>query len=125
MGETVKAPDGKTWVVRRLLLPAPVSAANLVGAASKSSDSSSSSPLVALLVRVIILAVIGLALLPFAVLFRLVFRRWTVEAEQGDTTLRWKAKSWGAAGAGVKALSTALEQGKSLEEPIAGLTRLQ
>jgi hypothetical protein len=124
MGKTVKAEDGTTWVVRRLVLPAPVSAANLLGTAVKSEGSSSGSPLVALLVRGILVALIGVVVLPFAVLVRMMFRRWTVEAEAGETTTRWKAKSWGAAGAGVNAVAEAIEQGKSLQDPFPGLTRL-
>jgi hypothetical protein len=125
MGQTVKAPDGKTWVVRRLLLPAPVSAANLMGSAVESSGSQQTgSPLLGLLIRGILVAVIGVVLLPFAVLARMIFRRWTVEAAESDTTMRWKAKTWGGAGAGVEAVAGALDRGESLQGPLPGLTPL-
>ena len=124
MSETVKSPDGVTWIVRRFLLPAPLSASHLMGAAVSSSGSSSGNPLVALLFRFVLMLVVGLAILPFALLIRIVFRRWTVEAAAPGTTKRWKAKSWGAAGAGVKAISEALERGDSLQGPFPGLTLL-
>lgn len=125
MGKTVKAEGGKTWVVRRFLLPAPVSAAHLLGAAvSSSSSQQSGSPFVGLLVRGVLVAIVGLVLLPFALLMRLLLRRWTLEAAEGGPTVRWKAKSWGAAGAGVEAVAAALERGDSLEGPFPGLTRL-
>jgi hypothetical protein len=125
MGQTVQARDGTNWVVRRLLLPAPLSASNLMGAAVESSGSQQhGSSLVGLLVRGVFVGVIGVVVLPFAVAFRLLFRRWTVEASAGETTVRWRAKSWGDAGAGVKAVAGAIERGESLQTPFAGLTPL-
>lgn len=125
MGQTVKAQDGTTWVVRRLLLPARLSAASLTGAAVESSGGSQqNSPLAALLVRGVFVAVIGVVLLPFAVVSRMVFRRWTVEASAGETTMRWRAKTWRGAGAGVKAVAGAIDRGEPLQTPLAGLTPL-
>ena len=124
MSETVKSPDGVTWIVRRFLLPAPVSASHLMGAAVSSSGSSTSNPLVSLLFRFVLMLVLGLAILPFALVTRILFRRWTVEAAAPATTKRWKAKSWGAAGAGVKAVAEALGRNESLDRPFPGLTPL-
>ena len=124
MGQTVKAQDGTTWVVRRLVLPARLSASSLTGAAVESGGSQQSSPLVALLVRGVFVAVIGVVLLPFAIASRMIFRRWTVEATAGETTVRWRAKTWRGAGAGVKAVAGAVDRGESLQTPFAGLTPL-
>jgi hypothetical protein len=124
MGQTVRAQDGTTWVVRRLVLPAPLSASRLAGAAVESSDSQRGSPFVGLLVRGVFVAVIGVVVLPFAIVSRMVARRWTVEATAKETTFRWKAKTWGGAGAGVKAVAGALDRGESLQTPFSGLTPL-
>jgi hypothetical protein len=101
-----------------------VSAASLLGAAVESGGSQQNSPFVALLVRGVLVAVIGVVLLPFAILSRIVFRRWTVEATAGETTMRWRAKTWRGAGAGVKAVAGALDRGESLQTPLSGLTPL-
>jgi hypothetical protein len=124
MGQTVRAQDGTTWVVRRLVLPAALSASRLTGAAVESGRSQQSSPLIGLLVRGVFVAVIGVVVVPFALVSRIVARRWTVEATAKETTLRWRAKRWRDAGTGVKAVAGALDRGESLQTPFLGLTPL-
>jgi hypothetical protein len=124
MGKTVRANDGTTWAVRRLVLPARLSASSLAGAAVESGGSQQGSPFVGLLVRGVFVTVIGVVVLPFAIASRIVFRRWTVEATAAETTMRWRAKTWRGAGAGVKAVAGAIDRGESLQTPFTGLTPL-
>ena len=126
MTKSGKMSDGTRYVVYRPLLPAGFAAA-AVGK-TIDSDSSSTSPgnaLGGLLVRGIILLTLGLVLLPFSLLFRVLLRRWTVQASYGSTTMRWRAKSRAAAGAGVEAIAGALTRGEALNQRFAGLTLLQ
>jgi hypothetical protein len=96
-----------------------------MGSAVESSGSQQTgSPLLGLLIRGVLVALVGVVLLPFAVLARIVFRRWTVEATESATTMRWKAKTWAGAGAGVEAVAGALDKGESLQGPFPGLTPL-
>lgn len=104
------------------MLPAGFASA-LAGKAVES-DGGSGNPLARLLFRVVLMLTIGLALLPISILFRVLLRRWTVDATVGDETKRWRAKSRSAAGAGVEAVAGALKRGEPLNQQFAGLTPL-
>lgn len=117
-----RTPDHKAFVVRRPLLPAGFASA-LAGNALESGEGSGN-PLARLLVRALIMLTIGLALLPISIFFRILLRRWTVDASVGDETKRWRARSRRAAGAGVEAVAAALKRGDSLDQEFAGLTPL-
>jgi hypothetical protein len=115
----VKTPDGTKWVVRRPLLPAALSLGKILGATDKSTGGSSFlGRLIFVLVFGIVLA---LVLLPISLFLRVLFRRWTVEAEGGGATRRWRAASRARAGVGVEAVAAAIERGESLDQPFADL----
>jgi hypothetical protein len=119
MTKEVKAPGGTKWLVRRPLLPASVSLGKILGAADESTGGSSFfGRLLFVLVFGIVLA---LVLLPITLFFRVLFRRWTVEAEGGGTTRRWRATSRARAGTGVAAVAGAIERGESLDQPFPDL----
>jgi hypothetical protein len=115
-----RTPDHKSFVVRRPLLPAGLGSALADNAME--SDSGSGNPLVRLLFRVLVMLTIGLALLPISIFFRVLLRRWTVDAAVGGETKRWRAKSRAAAGKGVEAVAGALTRGEALDQPFTGLT---
>lgn len=108
-----RTPDQQAFVVRRPLLPAGLGSA-LAGSAMES-DGGSGNPLVRLLFRALVMLTIGLALLPISIFFRVLLRRWTVDAAIGDEKKRWRAKSRRSAGAGVEAVAGALKRGEPLK----------
>ena len=124
MTKSGKTPDEKSYVVRRPLLPA----AFLSNAAKKSteypstSSSSTASPLAQMLFKAVIFLVLGIVLLPLSLLFRVAFRRWTIEATVGSEERRFRARTRAAAGTGVQAIAEALSRGESLDQQFPGLT---
>ena len=118
-----KTPDGKLYVVRRPLLPA----AFFANAAKKtteyeSSSSSTASPLAQMLFKAVFFLLLGIVLVPISLLFRVLFRRWTVDAVVASEEHRWRAHSRAKAGEGVKAVADALSRGESLDQQFPDLT---
>lgn len=122
MTHSGRTSDKTSFVVRRPLLPAGFASA-LAGKPLESGEGSGN-PLARLLVRALLMLTIGLALLPISLFFRVLLRRWTVDAVVGDETKRWRAKSRAAAGAGVEAVAGALTRGEPLDQAFTGLTPL-
>jgi hypothetical protein len=116
----VKAPDGTKWLVRRPMLPPPLSLGSILGSTTKSTGGSSFlGRLLFALVFGIVLAL--LLLLPITLFFRILLRRWVIEAESGGETHRWRAKSRGRAGSGVVTIAGVIARGESLDQPFEGL----
>ncbi len=125
MTKSGKTPDQVRFVVVRPLLPAGFASTAVDKTIdSDSSSSSSGNPFVAILLRGAIMLVLGLVLLPFSLFFRVLLHRWTIQASLGETTMRWRAKSRAAAGAGVEAIAGALTRGEPLDQQFPGLTPL-
>ena len=123
MTKSGKTPDEKHYMVRRPLLPS----AFWSNAAQKSTERSASSsatasPLAQILFKAVLFLVLGIVLLPLSLLFRVAFRRWTVEAIVGSDERRWRARTRASAGEGVKEIADALSRGESLDREFPGLT---
>ena len=122
MTKSGKTPDERHYMVRRPLLPALFwSNAARKSAERSSSSSSTASPLAQLLFKAVLFLVLGIALLPLSMLFRVAFRRWTVDAVVGSEDRRWRARTRASAGEGVRAVADALSRGESLDQSFPGL----
>ena len=123
MTKSGKTPDDRSYVVRRPLLPAAFwsNAAKKSTEYPSTSSSSTASPLAQMLFKAVLFLVLGIVLVPLSLLFRLAFRRWTVEATVGGDSRRWRARTRSAAGDGVKTVADALSRGESLDQQFPGL----
>jgi hypothetical protein len=123
MTKSGKTPDERKFMVRRPLLPAPFwsNAAKKSTEYPSTSSSSTASPLAQMLFKAVLFLVLGIALVPLSLLFRVALRRWTVEAVVGSEERRWRARTRASAGEGVKAIADALSRGESLEQQFPGL----
>jgi hypothetical protein len=122
MTKSGKTPDERRYMVRRPLLPAAFwSNAAKKSTEYPSSSSSTASPLAQMLFKAVLVLVLGIALVPLSLLFRVAFRRWTVDAVVGSEERRWRARTRASAGEGVHAIADALSRGDPLDQQFPGL----